>query len=64
MSGTFIDDIEILFIFEYLNHFRKHFAALTELHIFILKDLIPGQFILEPFKKHRLTCLATGSGVN
>lgn len=47
---TFVDDVEISFIFEDLNHFGKRSRFLTQLHVFILQYFIPCQLILDSFE--------------
>jgi hypothetical protein len=49
VRGSFIDDVKILLILEYFDHFREHFTTLAKLHIFVLQNLVPGEFVLESF---------------
>lgn len=52
MCWTFVNNIKVLFVFEYFYHSWKHFAFLAELHVFIFEDFIPGEFVLKPFEKN------------
>ena len=49
VRGPFIDDVKVMLILEYFDHFGEHFTTLAKLHIFVLQDLVPAEFVLEPF---------------
>ena len=58
------DDVEVSFVFEDLYHFGEHLKFLTDRHIFIFEDLVPGEFASDSFKEDGMSCISADGCVD